>query len=95
MQGLSTCRPHSNIHASAKLGSGRGCQMTRLLHAGETKDGYCQPLEQAEVVRPGSDVTILCYSRMRYVVMQAVANLEKEGFNPEVGLGSSVGRCGL
>ena len=51
---------------------------------GETKDNYYQPLEQAEIVRSGGDVTILCYSRMRYVVMQAVATLEKEGYNPEV-----------
>ena len=46
-------------------------------------DGYCQPLERAEVVREGRDVTILCYSRMRYVVMQAVQQLEKQGFDPE------------
>ena len=36
------------------------------------------------MVRAGGDVTILCYSRMRYVVMQAVAQLEKEGYDPEV-----------
>ena len=35
------------------------------------------------MVRPGRDVTILCYSRMRYVVMQAVQQLEKQGFDPE------------
>ena len=43
-----------------------------------------QCLERAEVVREGTDVCIFCYSRMRYVVMQAVAQLEKEGYNPEV-----------
>ncbi len=53
--------------------------------SGETKDGYYQPLEKAELVRSGRDVTILCYSRMRYVVMQAVAELEKHGYDPEVG----------
>lgn len=37
-------------------------------------------------MRGGHDVTILCYSRMRYVVMQAVSQLEKEGYDPEVGL---------
>ena len=36
------------------------------------------------MVRSGRDVTILCYSRMRYVVMQAVAELEKHGYDPEV-----------
>jgi pyruvate dehydrogenase E1 component beta subunit len=43
-----------------------------------------QCLERAELVREGTDVSIFCYSRMRYVVMQAVAQLEKEGYNPEV-----------
>ena len=52
--------------------------------AGETKEGYYQPLEKAELVRTGRDVTILCYSRMRYVVMQAVQQLEKMGYDPEV-----------
>ncbi|KAK9805559.1 hypothetical protein WJX72_005072 [[Myrmecia] bisecta] len=52
---------------------------------GETHEGdYCQPLERAEMVRSGRDVTILCYSRMRYVVMQAVQELEKQGYDPEV-----------
>lgn len=36
------------------------------------------------MVREGTDVTILCYSRMRYTVMQAVTELEKQGYNPEV-----------
>jgi pyruvate dehydrogenase E1 component beta subunit len=44
-----------------------------------------QCLEQAEVVREGTDISIFTYSRMRYVVMQAVAELEKRGYNPEVG----------
>lgn len=46
---------------------------------------YCQSLERCEVVREGTDVSIFTYSRMRYVVMQAVAELEKRGYNPEVG----------
>jgi Transketolase, C-terminal domain len=37
-------------------------------------------------VRIGKDVSIFCYSRMRYVVMQAVATLEKQGYDPEVPL---------
>lgn len=45
---------------------------------------HVQSLERAEVVRPGADVTILCYSRMRYVAMQAVQQLEREGYDPEV-----------
>jgi pyruvate dehydrogenase E1 component beta subunit len=45
---------------------------------------YLVPLDKAEVVRKGKDVTILTYSRMRHHVLQAVKNLEKEGFDPEV-----------
>ncbi|MEO8893316.1 MAG: alpha-ketoacid dehydrogenase subunit beta [Coleofasciculaceae cyanobacterium] len=45
---------------------------------------YLVPLDKAEVVRKGKDVTILTYSRMRHHVLQAVKNLEKDGFDPEV-----------
>ena len=45
---------------------------------------YLLPLDKAEVVRKGSDVTILTYSRMRHHVLQAVKTLEKEDFDPEV-----------
>ncbi|UPR04250.1 subunit beta of pyruvate dehydrogenase E1 [Chloropicon primus] len=43
-----------------------------------------QELNRAEVVREGSDITILCYSRMRYVSMQAVGDLVTQGYDPEV-----------
>jgi pyruvate dehydrogenase E1 component beta subunit len=45
---------------------------------------YLVPLDKAEVVRSGKDVTILTYSRMRHHVMQAVPALLKEGYDPEV-----------
>ncbi|MFM7364719.1 MAG: alpha-ketoacid dehydrogenase subunit beta [Cuspidothrix sp.] len=45
---------------------------------------YVLPLDKAEVVRQGKDVTILTYSRMRYHVLQAVKSLEKQGYDPEV-----------
>lgn len=45
---------------------------------------YILPLNRAEIVRSGKDVTILTYSRMRHHVMQAVKTLVKEGFDPEV-----------
>jgi len=63
---------------------------------GEVEDAdHYQCLEQSEVVRSGTDVTILTYSRMRYVVMQAVQELEKKGFNPEVcGYPARGGACG-
>ena len=76
-------------HVGAPLPAGTGHRIdvpsSQSLHdAGETKEGYYQPLEKAELVRAGKDVTILCYSRMRYVVMQAVQQLEKMGYDPEV-----------
>jgi pyruvate dehydrogenase E1 component beta subunit len=45
---------------------------------------YLLPLNKAEIVRQGEDVTILTYSRMRHHVMQAVKSLDQEGFDPEV-----------
>ncbi|MBW4664588.1 MAG: alpha-ketoacid dehydrogenase subunit beta [Chroococcus sp. CMT-3BRIN-NPC107] len=45
---------------------------------------YLLPLDKAEIVRKGKDVTILTYSRMRHHVMQAVKPLERDGFDPEV-----------
>ncbi|MEA5421396.1 alpha-ketoacid dehydrogenase subunit beta [Spirulina sp. CCNP1310] len=47
---------------------------------------YICPLDQAEVVRPGQDVTILTYSRMRHHCTQAMKLIEKEGlgYDPEI-----------
>lgn len=45
---------------------------------------YLVPLDKAEIVRRGKDVTILTYSRMRHHVMQAVKTLTQEGHDPEV-----------
>jgi pyruvate dehydrogenase E1 component beta subunit len=45
---------------------------------------YLLPLDKAEIVRPGNDVTILTYSRMRHHVMQAVKGITADGFDPEV-----------
>jgi pyruvate dehydrogenase E1 component beta subunit len=45
---------------------------------------YLVPLDKAEIVREGKDVTIVTYSRMRHHVMQAVPALVKEGYDPEV-----------
>lgn len=47
-------------------------------------DEYLLPLDQAEIVRKGQDITILTYSRMRHHVVQAVDLLLKEGYDPEV-----------
>jgi pyruvate dehydrogenase E1 component beta subunit len=48
------------------------------------EDEYWLPLDKAETVREGKDVTILTYSRMRHHVMQAVPKLEQQGYDPEV-----------
>jgi len=45
---------------------------------------YLVPLDKAEIVREGKDVTIVTYSRMRHHVIQAVPALVKEGYDPEV-----------
>jgi pyruvate dehydrogenase E1 component beta subunit len=45
---------------------------------------YLLPLNKAEIVREGTDVTILTYSRMRHYVIQAVDILVSEGYNPEI-----------
>jgi pyruvate dehydrogenase E1 component beta subunit len=45
---------------------------------------YILPLDRAEIVRQGKDVTILTYSRMRHHCLQALKQLEKDGYEPEI-----------
>lgn len=45
---------------------------------------YLIPLDQAEIVHPGKDVTILTYSRMRHHCLQALKDIEKQGYSPEI-----------
>lgn len=45
---------------------------------------YLLPLDKAEIVRKGKDVTILTYSRMRHHVVQAANSVVKEGYDPEI-----------
>jgi len=45
---------------------------------------YLLPLDRAEIVRPGRDVTIVTYSRMRYHVLKALDTLLPKGYDPEV-----------
>lgn len=42
------------------------------------------PLGVAKVVREGTDVTLVAYSRMTHVALEAAASLEKEGISAEV-----------
>ncbi|BAU67138.1 pyruvate dehydrogenase E1 component beta subunit [Stanieria sp. NIES-3757] len=48
------------------------------------EEEYLVPLDQAEIVRKGKDVTILTYSRMRHHCTQALKSLEKQGYDPEI-----------
>ena len=47
-------------------------------------NGYKIPLGKAEVKRPGSDVTIVSYSRMAQVSLVAAEELAQEGIQAEV-----------
>ncbi|MGD1901027.1 MAG: alpha-ketoacid dehydrogenase subunit beta [Geitlerinemataceae cyanobacterium] len=48
------------------------------------EEEYYLPLDKAEVVREGKDVTLLTYSRMRHHCLQAAKTLEADGFDPEI-----------
>ncbi len=48
------------------------------------EEEYIIPLDKAEMVRSGKDVTILTYSRMRHHCTQAAKMLEKKGYDPEI-----------
>lgn len=48
------------------------------------EEEYLLPLNKAEFVRTGKDITILTYSRMRHHVIQALPALLTEGYDPEV-----------
>ena len=48
------------------------------------KKKYIVPLDKAEIVRKGKDVTILTYSRMRHHCTQALKTLEQQGYDPEI-----------
>ena len=45
---------------------------------------YTLPLDKVEIVRLGSQITILTYSLMRHHVVQAAEELIKEGYDPEI-----------
>jgi pyruvate dehydrogenase E1 component beta subunit len=52
---------------------------------GEVPDGeHVAPIGQAQISRPGTDVTIVAYSRMTHVALEAAATLEKENISAEV-----------
>jgi pyruvate dehydrogenase E1 component beta subunit len=52
---------------------------------GEVPDGdHVVPLGKAAIARPGNDVTLIAYSRMTHIALEAAAVLEKEGVSAEV-----------
>src|SRR6059058_828818 len=50
----------------------------------DEEDDYTVPLDRGEVKRPGRDVTIITFSRMLHLTMQAAEDLAKEGIDAEV-----------
>ena len=56
-----------------------------MAQKGEVPDGeYVLPIGKANVLRSGSDVTIVSWSRMVQVAQEAAAQLEQEGIHAEV-----------
>jgi len=51
---------------------------------GDVPDDHVVELGKANIVREGTDVTIVAYSRMTHVAMEAAATLEKEGVSAEI-----------
>jgi pyruvate dehydrogenase E1 component beta subunit len=47
-------------------------------------DEHLVELGKAQIVRPGTDVTLVAYSRMTHVALEAAAMLEKDGISAEV-----------
>src|SRR5437763_9236519 len=50
----------------------------------DEEDEYTVPLDRGEVKRPGRDITIITFSRMLHLTMQAAEDLAKEGIDAEV-----------
>jgi pyruvate dehydrogenase E1 component beta subunit len=52
---------------------------------GDVPEGeHLTPLGKAQIVRPGTDVTLAAYSRMTHVALEAATTLEKDGVSAEV-----------
>src|SRR5207248_6623397 len=50
----------------------------------DEEDEYTVPLNRGEVKRPGRDVTLITFSRMLHLSLQAAEDLAKEGIEAEV-----------
>jgi pyruvate/2-oxoglutarate/acetoin dehydrogenase E1 component len=48
------------------------------------EEEYTIPIGKGDIKREGKDVTIIAYSKMFHLAMQAAAELEKEGINAEI-----------
>nr|WDA99934.1 pyruvate dehydrogenase E1 component beta subunit [Cyanidium sp. THAL103] len=48
------------------------------------EEEYYLPLNKAELVRCGNDISIITYSRMRHHVLEAANNLITSGYDPEI-----------
>lgn len=45
---------------------------------------YTQPLDKAEIALEGSDITVLCYSKLRHVALDAAKQLKDMAIHPEI-----------
>ncbi|TMD87704.1 MAG: alpha-ketoacid dehydrogenase subunit beta [Chloroflexi bacterium] len=50
----------------------------------DEEDDYTVPLDRGEVKRPGRDISIITFSRMLHLSLQAAEDLAKEGIEAEV-----------
>jgi len=48
------------------------------------EDAYCVPIGKCEIVRRGSDVTLVGIGRMTHICLEAAALLEQDGIDAEV-----------
>jgi 2-oxoisovalerate dehydrogenase E1 component beta subunit len=52
---------------------------------GEVPEGeYTVPIGQAKVVRPGTQLTVLCYGAMVHTCIEAAQQAERDGLDPEI-----------
>lgn len=45
---------------------------------------YTQPLDKAEIALEGKDITVLCYSKLRHVALDAAKQLKAMNIHPEI-----------
>ena len=59
-------------------------RLYRLLKAEVPEEDYVVPLDKAEIVREGSDITVIAYGMMLVHAQNAAEKLAKEGIEAEI-----------